>query len=379
MKLPIILILTFSFLGCFTSFAQSISTNENGDTIIRFDDGSWRYYDKNDDYDQFIMEKHLNDPKSKRDDDQPATVLAVPSIAESINQIDVLNLKVFEAKIALEDAQDEKEILQDQVKLNKKAKKELKVSMLKSLLKKKKQEIKMLKKHYKLSKQQVAYYQRELKKTKRSSTNDEDDFISENEGVSQKDENQESSEINSKKQDDYAKYSADKDVLYHPPVYPCQYLDTTEQIHSKLIHQKFFSYSPPAMKNNHDNKNKDYIHCTGQISKIKGGNLVLNLVITIASETAKNEYGLIEKGSMMILKMVDKSSISVRSRQTTIGRSNEVDKSIIYESSYNIPSGFVKKLKTMELDKVKIIWSTGYEEYEIYETDFFMNQLNCFK
>ena len=34
------------------------------------------------------------------------------------------------------------------------------------------------------------------------------------------------------------------------------------------------------------------------------------------------------------------------------------------------------KLKS-ELDKMRIVWSTGYEDYDIHEVDFFMDQIRC--
>jgi hypothetical protein len=32
-----------------------------------------------------------------------------------------------------------------------------------------------------------------------------------------------------------------------------------------------------------------------------------------------------------------------------------------------------------EIDKVGIEWSSGYEEYEVYEVDAILAQLNCFE
>jgi len=33
----------------------------------------------------------------------------------------------------------------------------------------------------------------------------------------------------------------------------------------------------------------------------------------------------------------------------------------------------------MEIDKIGIQWSSGYEEYTIYEVDFLTSQLSCLK
>ena len=30
-----------------------------------------------------------------------------------------------------------------------------------------------------------------------------------------------------------------------------------------------------------------------------------------------------------------------------------------------------------ELDKMRVVWRTGYEDYQIYHVDFLINQINC--
>ena len=242
---------------------------------------------------------------------------------------------------------------------------------------------------YANQKKQLKYYQNEVQKGKKKKKKEkrktktikfEDDFEIEAEIQTDVNESNPNQDPSSGK-NDYAKYSQMNDVKYSPPTFPCTFTnnDNTENFKKQLEPQQFFAYTPPSMLATQKNKDEDYIHCDGQISKIKGGNLILDLTITINSENAKNEYGLIEKGSLLVLKMIDKSSITTTSRRTVIGLFNEVDKSVTYEASYNIPSGMVKKLMTIELDFVKLIWSTGYEEYEIFETDFFINQLKCFE
>ena len=36
-------------------------------------------------------------------------------------------------------------------------------------------------------------------------------------------------------------------------------------------------------------------------------------------------------------------------------------------------------IKDLELDKVAIIWSSGFEEYPVYEIDLLQRQLECIK
>ncbi|HAI56719.1 MAG TPA: hypothetical protein DCM04_02200, partial [Saprospirales bacterium] len=50
-----------------------------------------------------------------------------------------------------------------------------------------------------------------------------------------------------------------------------------------------------------------------------------------------------------------------------------------YEVVYRLHDINMELIKDLELDKLAIIWSSGYEEYPVYEIDLLQHQLECIK
>ena len=50
-----------------------------------------------------------------------------------------------------------------------------------------------------------------------------------------------------------------------------------------------------------------------------------------------------------------------------------------YEAIYKLQDIKMELIKDLELDMLAIIWSSGYEEYPIYEIDLLLRQLECIK
>ena len=44
---------------------------------------------------------------------------------------------------------------------------------------------------------------------------------------------------------------------------------------------------------------------------------------------------------------------------------------------YPINSSVLATLAKGEVDTIRMYWSSGFEEYEVYNLDFFINQIRC--
>ena len=51
----------------------------------------------------------------------------------------------------------------------------------------------------------------------------------------------------------------------------------------------------------------------------------------------------------------------------------------IYPISFPLERSHLRALSRMEIDKIGIQWSSGYEEYTVYELDFFIKQIECLR
>ncbi len=170
------------------------------------------------------------------------------------------------------------------------------------------------------------------------------------------------------------------DVMTYPPKPPCQVAfdgvdEFTGQQRRDLVKEPFFSYTNEQMRPFF--KEKDFIECSGALSSIGGSIFLLSFELEVASQNAQRDYGFIEKGSILTIKFIDGSTVRIANRKTDTGALNPLEKSVIYKPQYTISSTQAKELSRGEVDKIRIVWSTGYEDYEVYELDFFINQFRC--
>ena len=169
-------------------------------------------------------------------------------------------------------------------------------------------------------------------------------------------------------------------VMSAPPSYVCQFVhdgidEFTQQQKRELADEVFFYHTDDRLKTHM--KGRDYVHCRGFLTSISGGFRHLTLAITIASRNARREYGYIKSGSLLNIKMLDGSTVSLFSQGDQLGTINSSDGSTTYTIKYPIDFQKEKLLSREEVDRVRIVWSTGYEDYEVYNVDFFQNQLSC--
>lgn len=136
----------------------------------------------------------------------------------------------------------------------------------------------------------------------------------------------------------------------------------------------FFAYTHPKLKPHF--KEKNFIECHGSISKISG-TYYLQLSLKLASKDAARNYGQIERNSLIRFQMIDGEKRYLSNIYPDAGMIEQYTGNTIYRAVFPIDKDYLKLFKTVELDHLGIIWTTGYEQYNIYEVDFLMNHLKC--
>lgn len=138
--------------------------------------------------------------------------------------------------------------------------------------------------------------------------------------------------------------------------------------------QPIFSFTNKEMKSYY--KEKNFINATSSVSKI-GKYYYIFLDVKLKTNKAFKSYGLIPKNEDLIIKLIDGSII----KATTLTYINaEVlpnNEESIYRAFYKIGVKSLKKIASTEVDQIGIIWSTGYEEYNVYNVDLLKNQARC--
>lgn len=123
-------------------------------------------------------------------------------------------------------------------------------------------------------------------------------------------------------------------------------------------------------------KDKEYLRCEGFATSI-GGFRFITLQFTFAYPNAREAYGFIEKGSILTIKLLDGSFVNLRSGKMDKGSYDTLTGLLTYSVHYPIDRSQISFLRNSEADSVLVFWSSGYEEYEVFEIDFFINQLAC--
>jgi len=170
-------------------------------------------------------------------------------------------------------------------------------------------------------------------------------------------------------------------VYMNPPTRTCpertvRYNEFTGKKVVMLEPEVFFTKTPEQMQILL--KDREYFTCKGGLSNT-GGLTYLELEIVIASTSAEKAYGILEKGSKLSLKMIDGYTISLSAAKSTPGEVNVLEKTVTYKPRYFLDKSLLKSLEKSEIDQARLVWMTGYEDYEVYDVDFLKHQIGCLK
>ncbi len=150
----------------------------------------------------------------------------------------------------------------------------------------------------------------------------------------------------------------------------------TKTYRLELAPGMLFNYTPPEVKG--DLQQDNLMKCQAQIVKIED-KTSLHLNLRINSLKAQDLYGSIDKANMMKIILIDGKEVKLNCYAGSPGVQTKNKKAFVYPIGYDLSNRDIKQLSKKEIDKIGIQWSSGYEEYIIYEVDFLMNQLACLK
>lgn len=123
-------------------------------------------------------------------------------------------------------------------------------------------------------------------------------------------------------------------------------------------------------------KEKEYLSCHASLMQV-GGYRLLSLKFTFAFPNASEAYGFIEKGSYLMIKMLNNHFVTLYSWDMDGGTYDTQTGLLTYQVHYPINQSEYNTLKRNEVNSVIVSWSSGYEEYEVYAPGFFIQQAAC--
>lgn len=180
----------------------------------------------------------------------------------------------------------------------------------------------------------------------------------------------------------YATYDPIKDTALNPPDYKCKLAFSGKDQFSNrqrldLQPENLFFYTDERLSPYF--QERDYLTASVYLSRLEGGYHFLTLIVNILSQNAPLEYGRVDQGSILSIKTLSKKTIKLQASKTATAQYDKQKNSFTYRLQYTI-SGSAKKILEDELvDRVRLTWSTGYEDYDIYEIDLLQRQFECLK
>ncbi len=139
-------------------------------------------------------------------------------------------------------------------------------------------------------------------------------------------------------------------------------------------HSTWFTYTHPKLYNYF--KEKDFITAESSMMKVDG-KTYLNLRMILATKDAKRSYGHVEEGALLRVTLINGTRLFLRNNIRSEGKIEAYTGNTIFQMLYHIDGDKRKELAGTEVDKVGIMWTTGFEEYDVYEVDFITKHLDC--
>lgn len=392
-KLLQVSFLFFLLATPFYLFAQrksEIRKNDKGERVIVHEDGSWEYYDD-------PSGRRYYTPINGGEEGGPYAVfegeIAPLEGAISITEEDIFRIAVRQAQLSKEAAKIAKERATQARLQREKLEKELRFAS--SRKQTSKATIQQLNIRLNAAKRTERETSIEANQAERVALNAEqmtkkgDDYIrsfQENQRFRAQQSKIQAEKINRSYEailplaDSYTSANKRENLILNPPLPSCQVAfegqdEYNKQWRKDLKKQLLFTHTDEKLRIYL--KDKEYLKCEAFLTALGGGYLFLSLQFSFAYPNAREAYGFIEKGSVLTVKMLNGKYVNLRSGKMDRGSYDTEKELLTYQVHYPIDRKQINLLKESELDRMTVHWSSGFEEYEIYQLDFFINQIRC--
>lgn len=387
-------VISFLLWCCFPAnnlHAQVLRQNEKGEKIIVYEDGSWQYFS---DYSEGIGQVHQANQNATQERKYPVFVGKIEPLDGNIDvtQEDLYNIASRRAQLAKEATL----IAQERAEKAKKAREQIEEELL------------FNQRNGKGDKQAIQHLNIRLNAAKRMELETARDAVLANnearkaEEITVKGGFVEAFNLNQKSKqtqttatgqipgsstinfslplsDNSLPLSPAEDLLLNPPAPSCLVAyegkdEKTGQWRRDVKKQSLFSHTDDRLRP--FLKDKEYLSCEGNFTSL-GGFRFLSLQFTFAYPNAREAYGFIEKGSFLTIKLLNGDFINLQAGKMDRGSYDLETGLLTYQVHYPIDRSQMGLLKHSEVDAIRVFWSSGFEEYEVFQLDFFINQLSC--
>lgn len=173
---------------------------------------------------------------------------------------------------------------------------------------------------------------------------------------------------------------AKRDLLRYPPPFKCvNAFDGQDPVSKKhrieQLDKVFFTKHPdryPLIDG------EPYLTCSSYFTLLEGGQYFLNLEFKIHTVNPRQSFGYLERGSRLIITFIDGDTLTLNNNNLNMGTLNKKKGTVTFRGQYPISLYSQNFVKKKDVDKVRVEWARGYEDYEVYHVDLLRKQLRCF-
>ncbi|MFZ1705101.1 MAG: hypothetical protein WAT79_12200 [Saprospiraceae bacterium] len=141
-----------------------------------------------------------------------------------------------------------------------------------------------------------------------------------------------------------------------------------------LQFQSIFQFTPERLKVHLKNENL----LEGKVRlRTTESNLFMDLQLEIRSKDAAKSYGFIPEGNLLRLEFVNGIRLNLKAKEQVLGRIEEYSGRVLFQASFLLDKEMTNQLEKLPIDYIGVMWSSGFEKYEVYEVDVLMNQIKC--
>ena len=394
-----------SCVTCGWTLAQTLTTNDAGEQIIVYPDGSWRYFNQAPPEEPEPVESGPVEEETYEDPDLLAEAEArARSIIRKRTQQQLTTLSRTKKELARAKKKEIRELERvaklrsttgttDRDKLEiatRKLQESRRVTLqLQEVLKEEEKFAEILERALPMTRERRAEY---FASTGVMFNEELDDFVHVNSSAAGSSDDQidvapaiaSRSEVSrsqsvSKERRKYDSYDIREDPRYTPPSSTCVYTydgvdEFTQSRRIDVAPEIFFAYTTPELKPYLGSNS--LVTAKGNLVQ-SGGYVILELQFTIRSQFASREFGVLPKSSQLSIKLVEGSTVTLKNQRLAQGNYDPVEKVYTYSGRYQISSGQRKSLERDLVDQVRVTWGTGFEDYPVFEVDFFQRQFAC--
>jgi hypothetical protein len=122
---------------------------------------------------------------------------------------------------------------------------------------------------------------------------------------------------------------------------------------------------------------KEYLQTTAWTSRDTRGDRFLHVRFTFANPNVITAYGFLAENSSLSLHLLNGRHISLQANREAVGIIDHARREVNYNVIYRLPRGAAAELRNQALDYVRVFWSGGFEQYEVYQVDALRKLMEC--